>query len=231
MCTKIKLIKSKLFLFCAILSSFFFLSCIFGIKTELNAPKNVKVSNITSNSAVVSWSSVKHAASYEVMWTIKGKSEWSYDIIPETSILLMNLDFDQEYTVQVCANPEGADSMIYCSSEYKSINFKTPLDETPDGQFARPANITASLNQEKTEITVGWDSVEGASYYDVNFEFEEGYAAPVKYRIAKTVPASQTEFVYKDTMYGNAVNIKVAARNSDFSDSCRWSKEIHLSIK
>ena len=228
MCTKIKLIKSKLFLLCAILSSFFFLSCIFGIKTELNTPKNVKVSDITSNSAVVTWSSVKHAESYEVMWTMKGNESWSYKTVYETGIKLEDLFFDQDYTVQVCANASG-NSAFYTSSEYNGTDFKTLLDETPEGELARPTNIKASLNKDNSTITVSWDAVEGASYYDLNFEFFEDYS-PAKYKIVKTISASQTSFTYTGTLYGKYVNISIAARDSDFSDSCRWSKEVQLKL-
>lgn len=228
MCTRIKLIKSRFFLFCAILSSFLFLSCPFGIKTELNTPRNIKVSDITSNSAIVFWDSVKNAKSYEVMWTIKSNDSWNFDTTKNVFVKLENLLFDEEYTVKVCANPaEG--SMGYWSSDYGEVTFRTSIDEIPAGEFSRPQNITASLNNEKTAITVGWNAVQGASYYDLNFEFVESYS-PVKYRIVKTVPAGQTEFTYTGTMYGNGVNIKVAARNSDFSDSCRWSKEIYLAF-
>lgn len=226
MSTKIKLIKSRLFLFCSILTSFLFLSCIFGIKVSLDSPKNIKVSDITSNSALVTWSSVKNADSYEVMWTRKGNETWSFATVKENGIKLEDLTFDQDYTVQVCANAaEG--SLLYTSSEYNGIDFKTLMDETPDGEFARPANVTASFNKDKSSITVTWAPVEGASYYDINFDFRERYS-PTSYKIPKTVPASQTEFTYTGTMYGSYVNISVAARNSDFSDTKRWSREVRL---
>ncbi len=226
MSTKIKLIKSRLFLFCSILTSFLFLSCIFGIKVSLDSPKNIKVSDVTSNSALVTWSSVKNADSYEVMWTRKGNETWSFATVKENGIKLEDLTFDQDYTVQVCANAaEG--SLLYTSSEYNGIDFKTLMDETPEGEIARPSNVTASFNKDKSAITVSWDAVEGAFYYDINFEFSESYS-PAKYKIPKTVPASQTDFTYEGTLYGNYVNISVAARNSDFSDTCRWSREIRL---
>ena len=226
MCTKIKLIKSRLFLLCAILTSFLFLSCIFGIKVALDSPKNIKVSDITSNSALVTWSSVKHAQSYEVMWTRKDNENWNFATVMENGIMLEGLTFDQDYTVQVCANPPD-DSVFYTISDYNKTEFTTLMDETPDGEFARPANIKASFNKDKSSITVTWDPVEGASYYDINFDFGERYS-PASYKIPKTVPASQTEFTYIGTMYGSYVNISVAARNSDFSDTCRWSREVRL---
>ena len=222
MSTKIKLIKSQLFLFCAIMSSFLFLGCIFGTKTMLDSPKNIKVSDVTSDSALVTWSPVKHAESYEVMWTIKGYEAWNYKTVKENGIKLEDLTFDQDYTVQVCANAPTF-------SEYNKTEFTTLMDETPDGEFARPTNIKASFNKDQSSISVTWDAVEGASYYDINFDFGESYL-PVKYRIPKTVPSSQTELTYTGTIYGSYVNISVAARNSDFSDTCRWSREIRLNF-
>lgn len=188
----------------------------------LDSPKNIKVSDVTSDSALVTWSPVKHAESYEVMWTIKGYEAWNYKTVKGNGIKLEDLTFDQDYTVQVCANAPTF-------SEYNKTEFTTLMDETPDGEFARPTNIKASFNKDKSSISVTWDAVEGASYYDINFDFGESYS-PVKYRIPKTVPSSQTEFTYTGTIYGSYVNISVAARNSDFSDSCRWSREIRLNF-
>ena len=224
MCEKIKFIKSRLFLFCAILSSFLFLSCIFNIKTSLNPPLDIQVSKITSNSAVVTWSSVKHAGSYEVMWTTKGNVSWNYIIVYETGTKLEDLSFDQDYTVQVCANPSDS-AVFYGPSEYNGIDFKTLMDDTPEGELARPTNITASFNEDNSALKVTWGAVEGASYYDLDFEFSYPYS-PETIKILKTVPASQTEFTYTGTMYTNVVSLKIAARNSDFSDTCRWSKEL-----
>ena len=226
MCRKIKLIKSRIFLLCAILTSLLFLGCIFGGKTKLDSPINIKVSDITSDSALVTWSSVKNADSYEVMWTKKGYEVWDFASVKEKSLKLEGLNFDQDYTVQVCANPSEG-SAFYTSSDYNKSDFKTLMDQTPEGEFTRPSNITASFNKDRSAITVSWDAVEGAFYYDINFEFGESYS-PVKYRIPKVVPASQTDFTYAGTLYGNYVNISVAARNYDFSDSCRWSREVKL---
>lgn len=228
MCTKIKLIKSRLFLLCAILTSFLFLSCIFGIKITLDSPQNIKVSDVTSDSALVTWASVKHADSYEVMWTIRDNESWNFATVNGTYIKLEALTFDQDYTVKVCAKASEY-SAFYTSSDYNGKDFKTLMDEIPEGDFARPTNIQARFNEDKSAITVSWDAVEGAAYYDINFIFLEGYS-PEKYKIVKTVPASQREFIYTGTMYGKAVNISIAARNFDFSDSCRWSREVLLEL-
>ena len=82
-----------------------FLSCV-NIYLSLDVPKNIKVTGVTSDSAFVSWSSVKKAASYEVMWQIKGEDSWAFDTVKTNYLQINNLWYAQDYIVQVAAVPE-----------------------------------------------------------------------------------------------------------------------------
>ena len=203
-----------------------FLSCMnFGF--ALDTPANIKVTNITSDSAFVSWSSVRKADFYEVMWQIKGEVGWSYERVQTNCIQLKDLWDSQDYIVQVCAlQKEG--SNLYTDSDYAKKAFKTLADIPPEGELARPANFKPVFNSDKSAITITWEAVQGAAYYDICFECGTGYSPETLLKVIKTVPASETQFVYNEALPGRRIIIKIAARDEDFSNSCRWSKEVML---
>ena len=225
---KIGLYK-KLYTFSIAIVSLFFLSCDFipGFASRLDTPQKLEVSSVTSESAVVFWSAVKNAVYYDVMWQRKNEEVWQNEITTSTSIQLNDLYYSQEYTVQVAAMPEN-DSQKYVISEYAKTNFSTLEDIPPQGQLARPNNIQAVFNEDESAITISWDAVTEAVYYDIDIESYETYMPGVVFKTRKTVTASKTQLIYTDKMLGTSIIIKVAARNSDFSDSCRWSKEVCL---
>ena len=99
------------------------------------------------------------------------------------------------------------------------------------GELARPSNVNAQFDKAKTTVKISWDAVEGASYYDVSLEGHDSYDSYwTIFKVIKTVPATQTECVYAEAVAGPYIYIKVAARDSDFSDSCRWSKDFVLEL-
>lgn len=231
MSMKISGYKKSVIVFCVLLCSILFLSCSNIYFFSLDNPRNIKVHSITSNSAEVSWPPVKKAAYYEVMWQMKDSSDWAYETVRTNHFCIKDLWYDQEYVVQVASFPDEKDSKLYAPSDYVKQSFKTLGDVPPAGELARPGNTRASINNTKTAITVNWDAVQNAAYYDICFEFMNSYSPVVELRVVKTVPVSQTEFVYTEALPGSKVIIKIAARNSDFSDSCRWSKDIILSLQ
>lgn len=195
----------------------------------IKKPKNLKVSSITSETATVSWSPVKNAGYYFLTITAKGYEKQETRSTSKTSYDLYNLYFDQDYTVSVVA----ADSYLANSISYKStVNFTTLPDVTPEGEFNRPQNVKPVFNAEKNELTVSWDAVPDAAYYDIYLEYVYSYRAPPPDKhtgYVFTVPATQTTFTDKPQL-SKEVCVKVAARNKDFSDSCRWSKDIFLKL-
>lgn len=198
---------------------------------QLNVPKNLKVSSITSEGAVISWTPVKQAEFYEVSWfkgnSDTGGSKYSY----QASVQLDGLDYDETYKILVRAMPNSnKDELI--PSEYVQISFKTKEDVTPAGEYARPGNIKLTLDDAKKYITITWDPVEDAVYYDISLEYVQKYSympdqnAVIQY----TVSASQTSITVSNRALGQTVQCKVAARNSTFGDTCRWSKPVALKL-
>ena len=201
-------------------------------ENQLKVPENLKVSSITSNSATISWTPVKQAVSYEVSW-FKGNSDTGgYKQTWEASVVLDELDYDESYKVLVRAMPADNDNDTIPSA-YVQTTFKTKEDEAPAGEYARPHNIKLVLDDTKKKITVSWDSVEGAVYYDVVLEYTQkyDYRPDESFVIMYTVSATQTTSItVPNRKLGQLVNCKIAARNSHFSDTCRWSKPVALKL-
>ncbi|MCR5766178.1 MAG: fibronectin type III domain-containing protein [Treponema sp.] len=213
--------------------SVFFAACsniLWGINRE--APKNLRVSSITADSAVLSWNPVNKASKYEIMWrTDNDGNYWKSDIINAeagtNSFTIDNLLYEREYKVQIAAMFEKGNNQ-YVMSDYATISFKTLKDIPPSGELARPGNVKASFNQDKTAISISWDGVEAAVYYDVNLKSDELYFHAPRLNVLNTVAAPKTEYIYSGFLPESRIVIKVAARNSDFSDSCRWSYEVEV---
>lgn len=216
-----------------IILSVVFTACgniLWGINRE--APRNLKVSSITSDSAVLSWNPVNKASQYEIRWKTENDGNyWKSDIVNAESgtniFKIDNLLYEREYKVQIAAMFDTGNNQ-YVMSDYASTSFKTLKDIPPSGELARPGNVKARFNQDKSAITINWDAVEGAAYYDINIKTDELYFHAPRLNVLKTAAAPKTECIYSGYLPESRIVVKVAARNSDFSDSCRWSYEVEL---
>ena len=80
-----------------------------------SAPLNVNVSQITANSALVSWQpAVYGATSYNVGYTLASEDFWTDVQVDGTQFMLSNLEPDSTYMVRVYSNcPIGTGDTIY----------------------------------------------------------------------------------------------------------------------
>ena len=215
-----------------IISAILFAGCKNGggeYKT-LPVPSNLTVSDITADGAKLSWSKVDNAYCYYIMYCPEGYEIWTCTETFKTEYTLNNLYNESEYTVlvQAVANRK---SEVEISSDFAKKTFKTLADVVPENELARPKNVKGVFNDKKTALTVSWDAVENAVYYDIYLDYT------VKHRDTPpdddvlfyyTVPATQTSYTIENILEFNKISIKVAARNKDFSDSCRWSKDVYI---
>ena len=75
-----------------------------------SAPLNVTVSQITANSALVSWDpAVYGATSYTVEYTLAGEDLWTDVTVDGTQLMLSGLDPDSTYNVMVYSNCDIGD--------------------------------------------------------------------------------------------------------------------------
>ena len=210
----------------AVISSVLFLSCVNILFYTLDEPRKLKVSSITSESALVTWAPVKKAGYYDVMWHMPDSDNWFYETVTTNCITIKDLWYSQEYIVQVAAFPPDRTSKTYAQSEYVTVSFKTLDDVPPQGELARPGDLKAEFNSAHDAIIVSWGAVQGAVYYDICIEGSYGNTPKPEFRLVKTIPASQTKYSYTGPFGGMDISFKIAARNSDLSDTCRWSREV-----
>lgn len=207
-----------------ILSSFLFCSCLF-YQESLDNPENVIITDITSESAVVSWTAVPNAALYEILWAPEGINSWEFQTTVYTKLKLTELIEDETYSVKIFAIP--ADTSRYTSTSFTVKNFTTLVELFPAGELARPRNVTLTLNAEKTNAQISWDAVEGASYYDIKCTYTVHQDSTQEKTV--TISADQTSFIDTGINKYSKIEYCVAARDADFSnlnEKCHWSKTV-----
>ncbi len=213
-----------------ILSALIFCGCpLFTLPLE--SPKNIWISNITSESAIVSWSYVLDADSYEIWWTFKGNEYWNVEKTDYTSFILKDLVDGEIYSVRIRAIPAIYSDYIPSDSAIK--NFNTPEKEVPAGELARPRHVTLTREADGTGIKINWDAVEGAAYYNIKCSYIMQLSDGDETVKEKTVTVSAEQTSYTDTEINgyNVIQYSVAARDADFSnigDKLHWSKTVNL---
>ncbi|MDE6202373.1 MAG: fibronectin type III domain-containing protein, partial [Lachnospiraceae bacterium] len=113
-------------------------------------PQNVKV-EVSAESAVVSWDGVSRADGYEVKFGDKVYETTS------TSLTITGLLPDKSYSCTVRAKNAGGSSAYTASKSVRTLK-KVP---------AVPSGVAASATG--NSVTVSWNTVSGASSYDVLF--------------------------------------------------------------
>jgi hypothetical protein len=107
--------------------------------TSCTVPTNLIASNITSNSATVSWTAVSGASSYTVQYKLSSATTWSSSTATTNSINLTGLNASSTYNVQVRSNCSSG------SSSYSSaINFTTSSSSTSCPTDSYESNNTSS---------------------------------------------------------------------------------------
>lgn len=127
----------------------------FTTLTPCLVPSGLSASNITLNSATVSWSSAGGASGYDVRYRGTGTSTWTNIAVSGTSLNLAGLQSGTTYEFQVRSQC-GATNSNYSGSG----NFTTQT------ACAVPGGLSSS-NIAQTTATVSWSGVTGANSYDL----------------------------------------------------------------
>lgn len=124
-------------------------------------PPNVTASNITTTSALITWSPLAVSSSYKMRYRIvgSGNAGWSADIIlplaPTNTYLLSGLNVYTTYEVQI-ANK--------CDNETTYNGWSSPAVFTTERTCDLPPPGLTITNLTTTTATVVWDSFPGATY-------------------------------------------------------------------
>jgi subtilisin family serine protease len=125
-----------------------------------NIPSNLTSSNITQNSATLSWAAATSASSYTVRYRIVGGT-WGADInTSNTSTALSGLTATTNYEFQVKTVCNASSSSAFSASGTFSTTAATTC--------ATPNNL-ASSNITASGATLSWTPASGASSYVLNY--------------------------------------------------------------
>ncbi len=156
---------------------------------KFGTPANFKA-NEDGSSASLSWDTVKDAIKYELE-----RNNETIDYVSETSYIDNGISQNETYTYRIRAISETEVSEWTSPIEMRLYNLSTPKNVTADS--------------DETSISISWDSVNGATAYDVEFDgFTETISATT-YSAINLSPGSQ----YK---------IRVMARDENGGTS-NWS--------
>ena len=99
-------------------------------------PKNLLVSNITFNSAIVTWSPTPNVSTYMLRYREVGTNLWTVVTLNTTTYVLTNLQEDRQYEVQVANVCDSVLTGVYTSS----FIFTTPVVEFCDMSSMNPGS-------------------------------------------------------------------------------------------
>ncbi len=121
-------------------------------------PPFVTISNITSNSAVITWNPIVPSASYILRWREVGTNPWNEPTVPQppaNSYTIQNLDSFKTYEVQV-AN--------VCNGETAANPWSNPKVFTTERVCEIPPPGLMITQITPTTAEVVWDPFPGATY-------------------------------------------------------------------
>lgn len=170
----------------------------FAFKNDILRPSSLAASDITFNSAVLSWTENGEATAWEIILNDDETNVISTTTNPFT---LTGLEDYTPYTIKVRA-VDGEKK----SGWSNAVSFTTPE------QFARPTEVTAS-NIKATSVTIGWTGT--ADSYNLRYRkapFSEGFESCTDYYLPSTWTTidadgdGYTWYTYNASEYGGNID-------------------------
>ncbi|NUO01884.1 MAG: fibronectin type III domain-containing protein [Saprospiraceae bacterium] len=122
-------------------------------------PTNLLATSITAGSAVLSWTGVSGATSYNVQWRIFGTTTWSNGTTSNTSLQITGLVAGTQYEFQVqavCGTTTGSFASVFKFTTGTAQGCGIP-------QGLNATNIGATV------ATLNWTAISGATSYNVRW--------------------------------------------------------------
>ena len=127
-------------------------------------PTNVAVSNVTKNSATVSW--VSNATSFNVQYKATSTEEWQTVTATASPITIIGLTPETEYEVQVQGNYGDLDGLSAWSA---AVTFTTDI--------AFPAPTAVAANHVKaTKADVSWTGEDDATSFNLRYAINPNFS-------------------------------------------------------
>ena len=128
------------------------------VAVKLAAPVPT-VSDVTVNSATLTWQKIENALSYEIYL---GDDPNPYKAIG-TSRTLTGLQSDTRFTIRMKAVPESSSTAYLASDLSEEVSFKTAAREP----LATPAPVASEVTT--TSFSISWEEIENAASYEYIF--------------------------------------------------------------
>lgn len=138
------------------------------------APSGITVSNVTANSALLSWTNVSGASGYILQWRVNGAPNWTTVTAPSNPYSLVGLSPNQTIESRLQSQ---------CGSSTSSYSYG-PIFTTSGGGSGTTCgpleNLGATLTSPTTAV-ISWKSVSGAVSYQLYFKTASSgsWGAPV----------------------------------------------------
>jgi len=173
-------------------------------------PTNLTATGITANSALLSWTAVSGATSYNVRWRIFGTSAWTTGSTTNTSLLITGLVSSTQYEFQVQA---------VCGASTGSFAVEFKFSTSPPQGCGTPQGLNTT-NIGATFATLNWTGISGATSYNIRWRqlgtttWTTGATSNTSLNISGLNPRTSYEF---------QVQAVCGSTTSNFSDSSPFS--------
>ncbi|PSJ71402.1 hypothetical protein C7N43_39510, partial [Sphingobacteriales bacterium UPWRP_1] len=189
-------------------------------------PTGLVSSNITYNSATVSWAAVPGAVGYTVQYKPSAAIAWiTLNVTTNTAILggLLSSTAYQYKVRTVCIAATSTNTGVY--SDYSAVAEFTTLAAPPPVACPMPTGLTSS-NITQNSATVSWTAVAGAAGYTVQYK-PVSAAAWISLNVlsnsanlAGLLPGTTYEYKVKTVCAATSTN---SGSSSDFSPALQFT--------
>ena len=202
-------------------------------EVALDTPKNLRVVNVTHDSAVIMWDKVPNAFDYEVFGKNISTGEECFIYFPDvTRVEVENLAWDETYEVKIKARASGTIWDKYTYSDTVKISFKTGMPGVPEGELKRPLNLQSVYEDGK--VLFSWDKVDGADSYVVKCEYYLPYNNFDRHDSDRIEPVfADQNYLIDDKLPEDVSKVcyQVYARSNANPEMKNWSKKNFIRIK
>ena len=134
-------------------------------------PENISAENITDSKALLTWSEVLYADSYNARFRRAGSSNWSMRNFKKTEVRVTGLNPCTDYEFQVESVFEGVGTGFTESSNFSTggCSVVTVNDNEPPPLMRAPSGLyVTDINGSRA--TINWSNVQGATSYKIQYK-------------------------------------------------------------
>ena len=186
---------------CGVSSSAYSSAVLFTTLPVCNVPSGLNSTNITTNTATVSWNFVSGAVNYTLQWRMLGFPSWSATTVSGTSHILSGLSANTGYEWQVRTNCSGNESGFSGLQNFTTL----PVCNVPSGLNSTEVSTTVA--------TLNWLPVSGALDYTLQYKLNASptWTSMVLTETTRTLTGLSASTIYDWRVRANCGNGNISA--------------------